>query len=72
MKKYRLAEQTRVDGKLYGAGSNRIHGIKTGEYRPPLRSEYFLSGAIPGIYKAPNNLSYAYHIIKLIKKENLL
>jgi hypothetical protein len=34
----------------------------TGEFRPPLRGEFFLSGAIVEAYRAPNDLSTPYWI----------
>jgi len=34
------------------------------DYRPPLAGEYYLSGAIPQAYKAPNDLSTPYLIVK--------
>lgn len=33
-----------------------------GEKRPPKKGEFFISGAIPEVYQAPNDLSYEYHI----------
>lgn len=39
----------------------------TGEFRSPLAGEWYLSGAIPEAYQAPNDLndlSTAYHILK--------
>jgi len=40
----------------------------TGEFRPPLKGEWYLSGAIPEAYKAPNDLSTAYHIVVLVDR----
>lgn len=34
----------------------------TGEFRPPLAGEWYLSGAIIEAYHAPSNLSTAYWI----------
>jgi hypothetical protein len=36
----------------------------TGEYRPPCRGEYYLSGAIVAAYHAPNDLTTSYWIAK--------
>lgn len=33
------------------------------ERRPPKKGEYYLSGAIPTAYKAPNDLSTPYMVI---------
>jgi hypothetical protein len=41
--------------------------VKSGEFRCPKKGEYFLSGAIPGAYQAPNDLSNPYHIAKPFK-----
>lgn len=43
-----------------------IRAIKTGEFRNPKRDEWYLSGAIPSAYKAPNDLSTPFHILKLV------
>lgn len=44
--------------------------IATGEFRAPKRGEFYLSGAIVQAYRAPNDLTSAYHIAKpvLMKK----
>jgi len=36
---------------------------KSGDKRPPRRGEFFLSGAIPTVYQAPNDLPSAYNIM---------
>ena len=33
-----------------------------GEFRAPKRGEFYLSGAIPEIYKSPNDLTLEFHI----------
>lgn len=38
--------------------------IKTGEFREPRAGEYYLSGAIPAVYTAPNDLSTKFHIMR--------
>lgn len=35
----------------------------SGEMRAPKKGEYYLSGAIPEVYRAPNDLSTAYNIM---------
>lgn len=32
------------------------------EFRPPRKGEFYISGAIPEVYRALNDLSTAYHI----------
>lgn len=39
----------------------------TGEFRPPRKGEYFLSGAIVMAYRAPYDLKRPYHIAKLVR-----
>lgn len=36
---------------------------KSGEFRAPKKGEWYLSGAIPCAYQAPNDLLSAYHIL---------
>lgn len=33
-------------------------------FRPPKQGEYYVSGAIPAAYKAPNDLPTAYQIVR--------
>ena len=39
-----------------------------GEFRPPKRGEYYLSGAIVEAYRAPNDLSTPYWIAEFVGK----
>jgi len=39
--------------------------IPTGEFRPPKAGEWYISGALPAAYRAPNDLTTAYHIARL-------
>jgi len=39
--------------------------VKTNEFRAPKKGEYYLSGAVPFAYKAPNDLSTKYRIMKI-------
>ena len=52
------------------AGSS-THATRTFENRPPKAGEWYLSGAIPEAYRAPNDLSAAFHILKLEAKPEL-
>ena len=38
------------------------------DFRKPLRNEYFVSGAIPEIYRSSRNLSQEYLVVTLLKK----
>ena len=49
------------------SGGYRQRFVCTGEFRPPLKGEWFLSGAIVAAYQAPNDLSTKYWIAKEIK-----
>lgn len=49
-----------------------FRGKLTGEFRPPKKGEWYLSGAIPECYRAPNDLTQAFHIIKLVKIERIV
>ena len=44
-----------------------IAAVKTGEFRSPKAGEWYLSGAIPQAYKAKNDLSTPFLILKLVK-----
>ena len=41
----------------------------TGEYRPPVEGEWYLSGSIPTAYRAPTNypLAMSYFILRLVR-----
>lgn len=43
-----------------------IRGVSTGERRAPRKGEWFLSGAVPAVYLAANDLSMTYTICRLI------
>lgn len=51
---------SKVDPKL-----DRV--IRTGETRAPKRGEWYLSGAIPEGYQAPNDLTQEFQICKLVR-----
>jgi len=61
--------------KFYNLAENKIQqnfkAIKTGEYRAPKKGEWYLSGAIPEAWKAKNDLSSKYFILKIVKVEKL-
>ena len=41
--------------------------ISTGTIRPPKKGEYYLSGAIPEAYRAPNDLTVSHHIARIVR-----
>lgn len=42
-------------------------GTVTGEFRAPKKGEWYLSGAIPTVYRAPNDLSTNFMICRIAK-----
>lgn len=61
MKIYNLAHE------YYQVSSLRkFAAIRTGAFRAPRKGEWYLSGAIPEAYRAENDMSEAYYILKLI------
>lgn len=44
-----------------------VKAINTGEMRPPKKGEWYLSGAIVEAYRAPNDLTTAFYIAKLVR-----
>ena len=46
--------------------TRRLMGRKTGEFRPPKRGEWFLSGAIPEGYRAFADMDGSYYLLKLV------
>ena len=50
---------------------NCIKAITTGEKRAPKKGEWYLSGAIPEGYKAPNDLETFFHICRLVMTKTI-
>lgn len=50
-----------------GLAPRNVAAIRTGGFRIPKKDEWYLSGAIPEAHRAPNTLSSAYHILRLVK-----
>ena len=44
-----------------------LKAVMTGEYREPKQGEWYISGAVPEAYLAPNDLGMKHHIAKLAK-----
>lgn len=57
-------ERTFVHGTISGKG---IAGKWTGEKRAPKAGEYYISGAIPQVYRAPNDLTQDHAIARLVR-----
>jgi hypothetical protein len=56
----------RYEGQGLECSRRGSYAINTGVKRPPKKGEYYLSGATPMAYKAPNDLSQAYLIAEII------
>ena len=69
-KLYPIADWAQLPGRPFYAPRHR--GQLTGEFRAPKAGEWFLSGAIPEAYYAPNALTTSYHILKIVRVKELL
>jgi len=54
-----LIYNTTPDGKL-------VRAVMADSFRPPKAGEWYLSGCIPAAYRAPNDLTDSYHIMRLV------
>jgi hypothetical protein len=50
-----------------GMPVKNVHAITTGEFREPKKGEWYLSGAIPAAYRAPNGLTCRFYICELVR-----
>jgi len=48
-------------------GKIQLRGVRTGEYRAPKAGEWYLSGAEPEAWKARNDLTSPYYILRLVR-----
>ena len=55
-----------------GYHSPAIRARWTGETRPPLKGEWYLSGAIIEAYRAPSDLLTPYHIARLVSTRTMI
>ncbi len=65
MKHVRMTHDNQYFVHFEGLGD---YTFKVLHYLNPLKDDYFLSGAIPSAYKAPNRLSCSYWIVKPEKR----
>ena len=49
-----------------------IRGVRTGEKRHPKKGEWYLSGGPPMVWRAPNNLNTPFHIMQLVRVEQVV
>ncbi len=45
---------------------HKIRAVRTGEFRTPKKGEWYLSGADPQAWYAPNDLGIEFHILRLV------
>ena len=57
--------------RLNDVWAKDISAVRTAQRRCPKKGEWYLSGAIPTAYKAPNDFSTEYLIAKLVKTETV-
>jgi hypothetical protein len=50
-----------------GEGLRTRRFVRTGEFREPRAGEWYLSGAIPEAWRAPNALSTKFHILRQVE-----
>jgi hypothetical protein len=48
-----------------------LGAVATGEKRAPRKGEWYLSGAIVGAYKAPNDLDTVFQIARVIRTKTI-
>ena len=53
----------------FGPGTRLTHYVATGEFRAPRKGEYYLSGAIIGAYRAPNDFTQKYWLARAVRLE---
>lgn len=56
----------KIYDKEWHSACAKVRGKPTGEKRPPKKGEWYVSGAIPEVYRAPADLSDAHVIVKLV------
>ena len=67
-----LSAAERVRFGIKGVWNSReIKAVNAFEYRCPRKGEWYLSGAIPEAYRAPNDLSQAFDIVKLVRTKTI-
>lgn len=56
---------------VFEKDKNYYRGKLTGEFRSPKKGEWYLSGAIPECYLAPNDLSMSFYIVKIVEVKKI-
>lgn len=68
-------ERTTYPLKDYYIGyplQHKLRAVSTNEFRPPRKGEWYISGAIPEAYRAPNDLSTPYMIAHIVMVEKTI
>jgi len=60
-------KNTFTAGKYLKSNGINIRAKVTGEYREPRKGEWYISGARPQAYKAPNDLNTKFMVAVLVK-----
>ena len=71
MKFYNLAD--RIPNWKSIAGVHNIKAVRTGEFRPPKKWEWYLSGGPAQAWRAPNDYlpHMKFHIAKLVRTKTV-
>lgn len=62
-----IASRPSLGARLFPLGDDALGRrvfVELGETRPPMAGEYYLSGAIPEVWRAPNDLGQAFRIVR--------
>jgi hypothetical protein len=62
---YRLGDNPSINER--DSLGRKLGAVYTGEKRPPRKGEWYLSGADVHAYRAPNDLTAAYCIARLVR-----
>ena len=57
-----------IGGRIHGS----VMAINSKQFRCPKKGEWFLSGAVPMAYKAPNDLNQEYYIATIVKVTEII
>ena len=70
---YTIAPGDMSSFKRLGSGQPRVRIMarRIGEFRSPKAGEYYLSGAVPLAWRAPNDFTVAYHICELVQTKRV-
>lgn len=67
MRTYPAIRYHHLADRPVGSSGMDSMGVLTGEFRAPKAGEWYLSGAIPEGYRAPNDLTQAFYILRIVR-----